>query len=79
MLLVRLASLACRKLGLGSPAEVDLVLPTTAEAQALGLDEIALAELEIMLEDRLLLALDNPACAGYDLNVVQSQHLGGAL
>lgn len=71
VVLVRLANLACRKLGLGSVAETDLVLPTTAEAQALGLDEIALAELEIMLEDRVLLALDNPVCAGYHLNVVQ--------
>ncbi len=71
VVLVRLANQACHKLGLGSVAEADLVLPTTAEAQTLGLDEIALAELEIMLEDQLLLVLDNPACAGYHLNVVQ--------
>ncbi len=55
VVLVRLANLACRKLGLGWTLEADLVLPTTAEAQTLGLDEITLAELEIMLEDRLLL------------------------
>jgi HD-like signal output (HDOD) protein len=50
--LVRLANLGCRKLGLGWVCDPGLVLPTTVEAQVLGLDEIALAEYEIMLEDR---------------------------
>ena len=50
--LVKLANKGCRKLGLGLDRSPELVLPTTAEAQLLGLDEIALAEFEIMLEDR---------------------------
>ncbi|MDT8441164.1 MAG: HDOD domain-containing protein [Desulfuromonadales bacterium] len=52
--LVRLANKGCHKLGLGLLRDADLVLPTTAEAQFLGVDEIALAEFEIMLEDRFL-------------------------
>lgn len=59
VMLVRLAVLGCRKLGLGCESEPGLVLPATAEAQLLGIDEIALAELEIMLEDRFGLAAPN--------------------
>jgi hypothetical protein len=32
--------------------DADLVLPTTGEAQYLSIDEIVLAEYEIMLEDK---------------------------
>jgi hypothetical protein len=47
---------------LGWEADPDLVLPTTAEALFLGIDEIALAEFEIMLEDRFQLpGADTPA------------------
>ena len=59
--LIRLANLGCRKVGLGRVSDPGLVLPTTAEAQFLGIDEIALAEYEIMLEDRFQLV---PAIAG---------------
>lgn len=52
--LVKLANKGCRKLGLGLTKQSDIVLPTTGEAQFLGIDEIALAEFEIMLEDRFL-------------------------
>lgn len=52
--LVRLANKGCHKVGLGLRRDSDMVLPTTAEAQFLGVDEIALAEFEIMLEDRFL-------------------------
>lgn len=52
--LVKLANKGCRKIGLGLQEAPDLVLPATGEAQALGIDEIALAEFEIMLEDRFL-------------------------
>lgn len=55
VVLVRLANLGCRKAGLGWAHDPDLVLPTTAEAQFLGIDEIALAEYEIMLEDQFQL------------------------
>jgi HD-like signal output (HDOD) protein len=54
VVLVRLANKGCRKLGLGLEKNPDIVLPTTAEAQFLGISEIALAEFEIMLEDRFL-------------------------
>lgn len=50
--LVRMANQGCRKIGLGLERSPDTVLPTTAEAQFLAIDEIALAEFEIMLEDR---------------------------
>mgnify|MGYP000544289526 CR=1 FL=1 len=50
--LVRLANNGCRKIGLGLDKNPDMALPTTAEAQFLGIDEIALVEFEIMLEDR---------------------------
>lgn len=49
--LVMLANQACCKLGLGGAGEPGLLLPATAEAQFLGIGEIALAECEIMLED----------------------------
>jgi hypothetical protein len=49
-----LANLGCRKLGLGLENSPELVLPTTAEAQFLGVDEISLAEFEIALEDQFL-------------------------
>lgn len=52
--LVKLADIGCRKIGLGLEKSLDIVLPTTGEAQFLGVDEIALAELEIMLEDSFL-------------------------
>ena len=49
--LVKLADKGCRKAGLGLTIHGDIVLPTTAEAQFLGIDEVSLAEFEIMLED----------------------------
>lgn len=54
LVLVQLANKTCRKIGLGLDRQPDIVLPTTGEAQFLGVDEMALAELEIMLEDSLL-------------------------
>lgn len=50
--LVRLSNNGCRKIGLGIDKHPDIALPTTAEAQFLGINEIVLAEFEIMLEDR---------------------------
>lgn len=52
--LVKLANKGCHKVGLGWEQDRSLVLPTTAEAQFLGISEIALAEYEIMLEDNFL-------------------------
>lgn len=51
LILVRLADLACHKLGIGMQPIPDLNLAATPEANLLELTEIALAELEIMLED----------------------------
>lgn len=51
LVITRLLDIACQKLGIGQTANPDIVLAATLEAQALGLKEIALAELEIMLED----------------------------
>jgi HD-like signal output (HDOD) protein len=51
LLIVRLADHACNKLGIGLSPEPSMVLAATGEAQALGLNEISLAELEIAVED----------------------------
>ena len=56
LLLVRLVDMACRKVGIGLHHDPSLVLATTAEAQALGVKEMVLAELEIMLEDAMTLS-----------------------
>lgn len=52
--LVKLANKGCRKVGLGLSSHPDIVLPTTGEAQFLAINEIVLAEFEIMLEDEFL-------------------------
>lgn len=49
--ITRLIDQACRKLGIGVPAEPDIVLGATPEARTLGIKDIKLAELEVMLED----------------------------
>ena len=51
LMVVRLADNACNKLGMGLCPDPSIVLAATSEAQALGLNEIGLAELEIALED----------------------------
>jgi HD-like signal output (HDOD) protein len=55
--IVRLADQTCQKLGIGMDADPTLVLLASAEAQMLGLKEIALAELEIVVEDALKLPM----------------------
>jgi HD-like signal output (HDOD) protein len=58
--MVRLVDDTCRKLGLGAtPAEPNLMLAATFEAQGLGIKEIMIAELEIMIED----AMEMVTCA----------------
>lgn len=51
--MVRLADQTCRRLGIGMNVAPNLLLFASAEAQVLGLKEIALAELEIVVEDAL--------------------------
>ena len=51
LLMVRLANHACHKAGIGLFRDESLVLAATAEAVALSVPEVALAELEIILED----------------------------
>jgi HD-like signal output (HDOD) protein len=51
--LVRLANIACWKLGVGIRSDHTVLLFASAEAQTLGLKEIVLAELEIVIEDAL--------------------------
>lgn len=48
---VRLANQACRALGVGLLSDPTILLFTTPEAHALGFREVALAELEIVIED----------------------------
>ena len=49
--IVRLANQACNKVGIGLRSQPDLVLGAVREAATLGMSEIAIAELEIILED----------------------------
>jgi HD-like signal output (HDOD) protein len=51
LLVVRLANQACNKVGLGLHADPSVVLPATTEALTLGMNDVSLAELEIILED----------------------------
>ena len=51
LLIVRLADLACRSLGVGMNRDSSLNLTATEEAHALDAREVLLAELTIMLED----------------------------
>lgn len=53
VLMVRLANLACRNLGIGLAHDPSLNLGATEEAHALDIQDITLAELSIMLEDSL--------------------------
>jgi putative nucleotidyltransferase with HDIG domain len=51
LLIVRLADLACRSLGVGMNRDPSLNLAATEEAHALDARDVTLAELSIMLED----------------------------
>lgn len=51
LIIVRLANEACRKVGIGLRRDETIVLAATPESAALGMGEVALAELEIILED----------------------------
>lgn len=55
LVLVRLADLACLKLGIGLAKDESLAISTREEAHLLNLSEIDLAELEIHLEDTSIL------------------------
>jgi hypothetical protein len=50
-LIVQLANYACYKAGIGLKKDESIVLAATVEAAAPGIGEVALAELEIILED----------------------------
>ena len=56
LVMVRLADMACLKLGIGLARDQSLVLSAREEAHQLNLSEIDLAELEIVLEDTAILA-----------------------
>lgn len=56
LLFVRLVDYACEKIGVGLHGDSQILLAATPEAQALGLGEITLAELEILLEDSVVMA-----------------------
>ncbi len=53
MAIVRLVDLACRRLGVDGTPDPDAALFASREAEALGLSEVQLAELEIAIEDAL--------------------------
>ena len=58
--MVRLANLACRRLGIGLNKDHTVLLFASTEAQTLGLKETALAELEIVIEDALKVPISAP-------------------
>ncbi|MBK1641947.1 histidine kinase [Chromatium okenii] len=51
LVITRLSDIICHKLGVGCTPDPDIVLAATTEAQALGLREVKLAQLEVLLED----------------------------
>ena len=53
LVIVRLVDQACNKIGIGFNEDSSVELATMPEASLLGLSEVALAELEIKLEDSL--------------------------
>ena len=53
--IVRLVDLGCKKLGIELHRDSSIILATTLEAQMLGVNEVLLAELEILLEDTAVL------------------------
>jgi len=55
LILVRLANIACNKIGIGMHDESDTLLTATVEADLLGVSEIDVAKLEVMLEDSVTL------------------------
>lgn len=55
-LMVRVADMVSYKLGIALRPQPELVVSNSAEASRLGLSEVALAELEIALEDSLALS-----------------------
>lgn len=56
MMMVRLANTACHKLGVGMIHDPSINLAGFDEAIQLGTDDVTLAEMEIAMEDRLVLA-----------------------
>jgi hypothetical protein len=57
MVAVRLIDQVCRKMGIGCNAEPDLMPAASEEASALMMTDVALADLEVTLEDKLGLNL----------------------
>ncbi len=55
LLIVRMADLVCRKLGISTDPPQDIMLPSTIEANLLNMSELDIAELEIYLEDSKVL------------------------
>lgn len=51
--IVRLSNIACNRMGVGLRPSPDVVLFATTEAQFLGIREIALAEIELTIEDTI--------------------------
>ncbi|MDH3347801.1 MAG: HDOD domain-containing protein [Desulfobulbaceae bacterium] len=56
LVIIRLADLACNKLGVGTRERTNIILAASSEADHLGLSEIKTAELEIRIEDAIGLA-----------------------
>ena len=56
LVIIRMANQACRIMGIGLAVDSAVILAAIPEAILLGLSEIAVAELQIKIEDSLLLA-----------------------
>jgi HD-like signal output (HDOD) protein len=56
LVIIRLADQACQKLGIGLYSDPHIALAALPEAHTLGLEEIVLAEVEILLEDSVMMA-----------------------
>jgi HD-like signal output (HDOD) protein len=51
--IVRLMDVVCIKMGIGQPADPEILLAAVPEASVLGLQEIQLAQLEVFVEDSI--------------------------
>jgi HD-like signal output (HDOD) protein len=56
LLIVRMANMACNKIGIGLNIDDSILLGATSEAHHLGISEVIIAELQIAVEDALALA-----------------------
>ena len=56
LVIIRMANQACQKMGIGLQEDSALILSSLTEANLLGLSEVAIAGLQVKMEDSLLIS-----------------------